>query len=176
MLILDVTVNLCAFPFLPAPTNIQFMIYLYSFDKSVACSRASQNVTKSSIPNPKQAPGELTFHSVGGPSMSLALVPQYCRARWRHSVPNSKSDSLHCRGDTRESRCCGRSLTPVYFHQTQRNEGTCRCSTTVYALLHIKYVLTNRFVQKFENVLFCNPPFTTIWVEQQDDYSYLKSQ
>lgn len=176
MLILDVTVNLCAFPFLPAPTNIQFMIYLYSFDKSVACSRASQNVTKSSIPNPKQAPGELTFHSVGGPSMSLALVPQYCRARWRHSVPNSKSDSLHCRGDTRESRCCGRSLTPVYFHQTQRNEGTCCCSTTVYALLHIKYVLTNRFVQKFENVLFCNPPFTTIWVEQQDDYSYLKSQ
>lgn len=130
MLILDVTVNLCVFPFLPAPTNFQFMIYLYSFDKSVACSCASQNVTKSSIPNPKQAPGELTFHSVGGPSMSLALVPQYCRARWRHSVPNSKSDSLHCRGDTRESRCCGRSLTPVYFHQTQRNEGT----TTVYAL------------------------------------------
>lgn len=39
---------------------------------------------------------KLTFHSVGGPGMSLALVPQYCRARWRHSVPNSRSYSVHC--------------------------------------------------------------------------------
>lgn len=37
-----------------------------------------------------------TFHSVGGPSISLALVPLYCRAKCRHSVPKSKSNSLHC--------------------------------------------------------------------------------
>lgn len=63
---------------------------------------SAQNVTH--LPNRSPAPGELTFHSVGGPWMSLALVPQYCRARWRHSVPNSRSDSLHCRGDTTERR------------------------------------------------------------------------
>ena len=51
------------------------------------------------------SPGRLTFHSVGGPSMSLALVPVCCKARWRHSVPKSKSNSLHW-GDRRHMLGC----------------------------------------------------------------------
>lgn len=65
---------------------------------------------------------ELTFHSVGGPSMSFALVPQYCRARWRHSVPNSKSASVHCgEGGVKRRGRSGCVLTTMDSHYSNWN-------------------------------------------------------
>lgn len=102
MLIPHVTFNK-SFPSLPTSLLVNSLCALMiNKERAHSCAAQTGGITRSTIPNPNQASGELTFHSVGGPSMSLALVPQYCKARWRHSVPKSKSDSVHCRGDSTE--------------------------------------------------------------------------
>jgi len=41
--------------------------------------------------------GTLTFHNESGPSTNMAWAPEYFWARCRHSVPYSKSYSVHCK-------------------------------------------------------------------------------
>lgn len=163
MLILDVTINLVAFPLLPAPTHFQFVIYLYPFDQSVACSWASQNVTKST-PEPKSCP-------------RWAHLPQ----RWRTlnelgigaTVLQSQMETLCAklkvwlsalqRGHNREQ-----TLQTVVDNNVFPSDSVewryvvVLLSSPTHKVCSSKQIYTSLC---FIASTYSNPPFTTIWVK-----------